>query len=37
LEKLEEASDLREVKNRLAGAKKQGTIPWKKIKKDAGL
>lgn len=37
LEKLEEASDLKEVKLRLADAKKHGTIPWKKVKKDLGL
>lgn len=37
LEKLEEAIDREDAKASLSEAKKKGTIPWQKVKKDLGL
>ena len=37
LEALEDRMDLEEARSALAEAKKKGTVPWPKIKKDLGL
>ena len=37
LEHLEDESDLREARKALADAKKHGTIPWEKARKELGL
>ncbi len=37
LEALEDRMDLEEARAALAEAKKKGTVPWQKIKKDLGL
>ena len=37
LEKLEDHLDLEDAKKALEDTKKNGTIPWKKIKRDLGL
>jgi len=37
LEAIEERIDLEDARKALADAKKHGTIPWEKIKRDLGL
>ena len=37
LEAIEDRIDLEDARKALADAKKHGTIPWEKIKKDLGL
>jgi prevent-host-death family protein len=37
LEAIEDRIDLEEARKSLAHAKKHGTIPWEKVKKDLGL
>ena len=37
IERLEDEIDIREAKKALADVRKNGTIPWAKVKKDLGL
>ena len=37
IERLEDKIDIREAKKALADVRKNGTIPWAKVKKDLGL
>ena len=37
IERLEDEIDIREAKKALADARKHGTIPWEKVKKELGL
>lgn len=37
LEEIEDRLDLDEARAALAGAKRDGTVTWKKIKRDLGL